>query len=220
MQHKKDYLPNTEIYYRQRNDMFKTNTDTALLGEFMKINSDDKVLDIGCNNGALMLYVSRYDYKEVVGIDIFKEAIDLANENLIDNNVNNYRLICDDVTVHKFNEQFDVILCNPPFFNTSSNGNINENEFLHVARHEGSLNIHSLMETVSKLLKEKGRFYLVHRSLRLSDIITESNNFNLRARSMQLVYDEDKEHSTSVLVEFVKDYHGDVKIMHPKWLKR
>ena len=54
-----DYLPNTDIYYYQHPDMFHTNTDTALLGEFADIRKKDVVLDIGTNNGALLLYAMR-----------------------------------------------------------------------------------------------------------------------------------------------------------------
>lgn len=33
-----EYLHGTDIYLYQRRDMFRMNTDTALLAEFMKIN--------------------------------------------------------------------------------------------------------------------------------------------------------------------------------------
>ena len=42
-----DYLPGTQIYLHQRKDMFRMNTDTALLGNFMKVKEDESVLDIG-----------------------------------------------------------------------------------------------------------------------------------------------------------------------------
>ena len=74
-----DYLPNTHIYLQQKEDMFRINTDTHLLGNFMKINKQDRVLDIGCNNGALLLYASQYTNK-LVGIDILPEAIELAKK--------------------------------------------------------------------------------------------------------------------------------------------
>ena len=43
-----DYLPGTDIYLHQRKDMFRMNTDTALLGYFMKVKENECVMDIGC----------------------------------------------------------------------------------------------------------------------------------------------------------------------------
>ena len=57
-----DYLPNhIDIKIYQHKKMFRINTDTCLLGEFLDFKDDLSVLDIGTNNGALyyiLTYVS------------------------------------------------------------------------------------------------------------------------------------------------------------------
>ena len=68
-----DYLPDTNIYLKQRKDMFRVNTDTHLLGNFMLVKKNESVLDIGTNNGALLLYASRYT-DDLSGVDILKEG--------------------------------------------------------------------------------------------------------------------------------------------------
>ncbi len=214
-----DYLSGTQIYLNQRKDMFRCNTDTALLGNFMKVTCDETILDIGCNNGALMLYASLQNPKHIYGIDIFKEAIELAKSNLVFNKIENYTLIQGDVTKMQLNF-VDVIVCNPPYFNTNENGNKNENEFLKVARHEGTLNLKSLFEVVSKTLKMNGRFYLVHRVSRLVDILQEASYVLLRAKTLQIMYDEDKDEGITVLLEFEKDYQGQLHVLSPKMIKR
>ena len=51
-----DYLPNhPEIKLYQDDKMIRINTDTQCLGEFIKVYKEDTVLDIGTNNGALLL---------------------------------------------------------------------------------------------------------------------------------------------------------------------
>ena len=69
-----DYLPGTDIYLHQRKDMFRMNTDTALLGYFMKVKENECVMDIGTNNGALLLYASMYTQGKLIGVDVQKEA--------------------------------------------------------------------------------------------------------------------------------------------------
>ena len=82
-----DYLPDTNIYLKQRKDMFRVNTDTHLLGNFMLVKKNESVLDIGTNNGALLLYASRYT-DDLSGVDILKEAIELAAFNMEYNGLN------------------------------------------------------------------------------------------------------------------------------------
>ena len=216
---KMDYLSGTDIYLWQRKDMFRCNTDTALLGHFLYVKNNETLLDIGCNNGALMLYASRYNPKHLYGVDLFQEAIDLAQENLNYNKVENFTLYCGDATKIEL-PKVDVIVSNPPYFDTKENGNRNENEFLVAARHEGTLNLKSLFETASRTLKDHGRFYLVHRALRITDIIEISLQFDLRAKLMQIVYDEDRDEATAVLFEFLKYYHGQLHVYNPKITKR
>ena len=82
-----DYLPkhdNIKIY--QSKNMFRINTDTTLLGEFIVIRNNDRILDIGTNNGALLIYASLQGRKcELNGIDINKEALEIARNHTSEN---------------------------------------------------------------------------------------------------------------------------------------
>lgn len=66
-----------------------------------------KVLDIGCGTGYGDFLLSQYA-KEVIGIDISKDAIDFAQEHYKKENLNFY--IMDWEEIEKFNETFDVII--------------------------------------------------------------------------------------------------------------
>ena len=62
-------LPNTDFKIIQDDAMFRINTDTEMLGGFLSCHKKDLVYDFGCNNGALMLYASRFNPKKIVGLD-------------------------------------------------------------------------------------------------------------------------------------------------------
>ena len=49
------YHPDYKV--AQHKDMYHFNSDTCLLGEFININKNDNVLDVGTNNGALLVYI-------------------------------------------------------------------------------------------------------------------------------------------------------------------
>ena len=113
-----DYLPNhIDIKLYQHKKMFRINTDTCLLGEFLDFEPNLEVLDIGTNNAALLLYASLLNPKKIIGIDINKEALEIAKKNLELNNVSNFELLeCD---ANNFNQKMDIIISNPPYFVSS-----------------------------------------------------------------------------------------------------
>jgi len=192
-----NYLHGTEIYLYQRKDMFRVNSDTFLLGTFMNIKKDETVLDVGTNNGALLLYASRFTNK-LIGVDVLEEAIFLAQVNLEHNKIAGYQLI--NSRVQDLNiEPVDVIVCNPPYFTCGDN--MNFNKYLKVARHEVCLTLEELFDSINNLLKKTGRAYLVHRYTRIDDIVKVMNKRNLYLSRINKVYDTRIENYTSVLLE-------------------
>jgi tRNA1(Val) A37 N6-methylase TrmN6 len=122
-----DYLPNhIDIKLYQHKKMFRINTDTCLLGEFLDFKPNLSVLDIGTNNSALLLYSSLLKPKNMVGIDINNEALEIAKRNLDMNNVINYKLIDVDASNFISEDKFDVIISNPPYFVSSEDLKNNE----------------------------------------------------------------------------------------------
>lgn len=198
-----DYLPNTQIYLHQRKDMFRMNTDTALLGQFMSVKEDESVLDIGTNNGALLLYASQYTKGKLIGVDIQQEACELADMNLKDNQIVDYEIICSDIKdVHL--KDIDVVVCNPPYFRVVNDKQQNESIYKKIARHECYLTFDVLCECVASFLKEKGRFYIVHRADRLVDLCSELRKNQLEIKTVQFIRDEENENAHGVLIEAVK----------------
>ncbi|MBP3398665.1 MAG: methyltransferase, partial [Erysipelotrichaceae bacterium] len=154
----KDYLPNTGMTIVQREDMFRMNTDTKLLGQFMKIKRSDTVLDLGCNNGALMLYASVHHPRFIYGVDLFEEALKLAKQNLELNQIENFELIHGDATEVVL-PKVDVIVSNPPYFKTVDERRKNDNPYRAAARHEGSLTIERLLKVCEKTLSDHGHLF-------------------------------------------------------------
>lgn len=205
-----DYLPKSHIPLRQVKGMFKMNSDTVLLGEFLRVYDNETVLDIGTNNGALLLYASQYPFKQLIGVDIFQEAIDVAKENLqhYRNQCTFYCCLIQQVMIDKV----DVIVCNPPYFNDDNEVNLNKNKFLKAARHEVNLPLNDLFSSFKRLISDNGRIYMVHRANRLIELVCEAEKNKLAIRTLQFVYDDHKEHAISVLIEMVNGQKSDVKI--------
>ena len=83
-----------------------------------------------------------------------------------------------------------------------------------IARHEVHLPLEDLLETISGLLKMKGKAYLVHRPDRLTDILTEARHHRLEAKRVQFVYPKEGKESNIVLIELMKDgLPGGLKVL-------
>ena len=86
---------------------------TLSLLKKMNIETKD-ILEIGTGTGAISISLKKNINSNIDAIDISSDAIDLAKENALLNNVDiNYR-VCD---IHEFNssKKYDLIISNPPY---------------------------------------------------------------------------------------------------------
>ncbi|MBQ2471802.1 MAG: methyltransferase, partial [Acholeplasmatales bacterium] len=114
----KDYLPNhPEIELYQDDEMLRINTDTMVLGEFLNIYRNDTVLDMGTNQGALLLYANMFHPKKLIGLESNQRGCDLAIKNMELNHIDNAKIICGNIITYT-SDPVDVIICNPPYFKT------------------------------------------------------------------------------------------------------
>ena len=214
---KTDYLPGTEFTLVQQDDMYHFNSDTVLLGRFMKAKQKDSVLDIGCASGALLLYASLHHPRQITGIDLFEEVLDQARLNLERNHVQ-AELVCTRVQDYKPTEQFDVIVCNPPYFDTENEELISTNPYLACARHEANLTMDELFRNVRRLLRTNGHFYLVHRASRLNELHQTSSAYGLQAVTMIPVYKNRTSGASGVLLEYCFGKKRQLRIGQPVYL--
>lgn len=91
-----------------------THETTALCVEFLEkyVPGKNKLLDIGCGSGILMLIGKRLGAEKVVGIDIDSNVKDVVIENFEKNNIkDNYEIIIGDL-VEDINEKYDLVVSN------------------------------------------------------------------------------------------------------------
>lgn len=211
-----DYIHNSDIYVYQRKDMFRVNSDTAQLAHFMHIKKGERVLDVGTNNAALLLYANQFEPSYLCGVEIQKEACEVAEYNMKKNNIEHAHIVhCDFL---KFEQSgFDVVVCNPPYFEQGSHREP-ELSMRAIARHEYFMQMKPLFANIAKCLKEGGRLYMVHRSNRLADIMEMGRKYHLEIKTLQFVYDHNKEEATAVLIEAVKGAGNHCKVKQPIYL--
>lgn len=211
-QNELDYLPNTSLRLFQSDDMFKFNTDTMLLGNFITMKSGLRVLDIGCNNGALLLYCSQFKPSILVGVDIVAQACELAKQNLKLNNIENWSIVNCDVE-DLVQDQFDIIVSNPPFDDQKASL-IRNSTYHNFARFTHELSLEKLVEQVRVRLKDNGHFFMIHRATRINDIIFLLRKNKMSVDRMEFVYHRRNSFAQKVLISVVKRANSDCKVYH------
>jgi len=89
-----------------------------------RIKNNFKVLDLCAGSGAIGIAIARLSNASVICVDISKEALLVAEENTIINGVSEkVRLLQSDM-FENINEEFDIIVSNPPYIKTHDINNL------------------------------------------------------------------------------------------------
>jgi tRNA1Val (adenine37-N6)-methyltransferase len=139
----------------------KIGTDSLILGAWTQVKiAPKRILDIGTGTGVLSLMMAqKYPSAEIVAVDIDPLAANRANENFRANSIGvNCYAERHDIRDYVSNEQFDLIISNPPYF---ENALKSSSEQKAIARHTDTLPLNLLFERVSELLSEDGAFSII-----------------------------------------------------------
>lgn len=205
-----DYLMKDKVPIIQTKDSFSFSLDTILLGYFAKksIKDNFKIADLCAGNGAASLYLSyfnqaQYDLIEIQApmADIAKRSIEL---NELQERVEVHQGDVNDSWQILTKDTYDVVLCNPPYFKIPEGHKINPEEKKAIARHEILINLEQVIEQASGLLKTKGKFYMVHRPERLSEIVLALNKYGLQLRVVQPFIPKVGQDANLIIIQAVK----------------
>jgi len=134
----------------------KVSTDACIQGAWTPIADDVvDVLDIGAGTGLLSLMLAQRSRNiQIDAIELDADAATQASENIRASMwADRINVIQGDVTTHPFTKQYDMVICNPPFFNNSLLG---EDEQRNSVRHTITLTYDALLGALGNVLKPTG----------------------------------------------------------------
>lgn len=208
---------NLSIY--QDPEFFCFSLDSVILANYSNIRlRDENIIDLGCGNGVIPLILSKRTNKKIIGVEIQKKCFDLAIESVKYNKLDNQiELINSDIKDldERYNNYFDLILCNPPYFKINDKNFLNISKEKQIARHELMLNLDKLFSVSKKLLKNNGNIDIVHRPERLLEIFDSMRKYNIEPKRIKFVYENINKPSTLVLVEGQQNGKPGLKIDEP-----
>ena len=193
--------------------------DAVLLSGFARVKKGEKVLDMGTGTGIIpVLLASKTVGEYFTGLEIQEECAEMAARSVKYNNLE------DRVSIRQGDikeavsifgaASFHVVTCNPPYM-IGQHGLTNPHMPKAIARHEILCTLEDVVSQASKLLGDRGRFYMVHRPFRLAEIIYTLKQYKLEPKRMRLVHPYVDKEPNMVLIDCAKGGNPRITVDSP-----
>ncbi|OAH56760.1 MULTISPECIES: tRNA1(Val) (adenine(37)-N6)-methyltransferase [Bacillaceae] len=218
-----DYLLAEELRIIQSPTVFSFSLDAVLLARFASVpKTRGSIIDLCSGNGVIPLLMSAKTSVPITGVEIQERLCDMAvrsvQYNKLDDQIKMVNGDLKNAPELLGMEKHTLITCNPPYFLTPSDGELNMNEHVAIARHEIKCTLEDCIRSSSRLLKQGGKAAFVHRPGRLLDILTLMRKYRVEPKRLRFVYPKHGKEANTVLVEGIKDGAPDLKILMPLYV--
>lgn len=201
----------------QNTDYFCFGIDSVLLANFVESNSSkNNIVDLCSGSGVISVIVSqKKKCNKIYAVELQNEMYDLLDRNVKINSLEEKIVpLKGDVKNFTMNEKVDIVVSNPPYKEVGT-GVENPNTVKYIARHEKECTLEDIFKCSSKLLKQKGKLYLVHKPQRIPDLISVARKYKLEPKKMRLVYPTINSKPSIVLIEYVYFGGNELEVLSP-----
>lgn len=200
-------------------EKFCFGVDAVFLSDFARVKPGETVLDMGTGNGIIPILLSaKTQGKRFTGLEIQEETAEMARRSVRHNHLEDrIEIVTGDIkeAAEIFKPAFfDVITTNPPYM-ISEHGLKNPDDAKAIARHEVLCSLDDILRESMRLLQDKGRFYMIHRPFRLTEILIKMNHYKLEPKRIQFIYPHIDREPAMVLVEGVRGAKPRVTVEPP-----
>ncbi len=214
---RKDDLQLCGFHIWQDTREFCFGIDAVLLSAFAKVRKGERVLDLCAGNGIVpILLAGKTEAAEIFGLEINPRQVSLASRSISENGLRHVHVAEGDVKNISAvfpGQTFDVVTCNPPYI---ADGRIqNASRSRAIARHEVLCTLEDVVRGASSVLKYGGRFFMVHRPDRLTQILETMRKHRLEPAYMRLVHTRKDAPAGLILVEGTKGGGAFLRVMPP-----
>lgn len=203
----------------QNSTKFCFGIDAVLLANYAKVKRTDKVVDLCTGNGVIpFLIAGKSNSQNIIGVEIQEDNVEMANRSIELNELQD-RVKIQYGDVKNLSDELEngstqVVTVNPPYM-IANHGIKNEDPSKLIARHEIMCTLDDVIKTSSKLLCDKGRFYMIHKPFRLAEIFSIMLKYRIEPKSMMLVHSKVDKEPSMVLIEGIKGAKSRIRIDRP-----
>ena len=193
--------------------------DAVLLSNFARVKKGERVLDLGTGTGIIpILLTAKTEGENFVGLEIQEESADMARRSVSHNQLDEkVEIVTGDIkeAANIFGlASFDVITTNPPYM-IGQHGIANESDTKAIARHEVLCTLDDILRESARVLKPRGRFYMVHRPFRLAEILSKMVEVGIEPKRMRMVHPFIDKEPNMVLIEGMRGANSRMTVERP-----
>ena len=193
--------------------------DAVLLSGFAKVKPGERALDLGTGTGIIpILLEAKTKGEHFTGLEIQPESADMAARSVAYNHLEEkITIVTGDIkeASARFGAgSFEVITTNPPYM-IGQHGIQNDANAKTIARHEVLCDLDDILRESAKMLKQGGRFYMVHRPFRLAEIFSKMVAYHIEPKRMRLVYPFVDKEPNMVLIEGLRGGKSRLTVEKP-----
>lgn len=206
----------------QSSDEYRFTTDAVLLANFCNDMKGKLCVEFCAGSGVISILVAAKKHPtKVVAIELQPQLSDMAKRSVQFNGLDNViDVVCGDVlnAVDFIDHPADVVVCNPPYRRLGS-GETQLANNLALCRHEIAITLEQVIATASKVLNNRGTFYLVHQAERTAEIISTCEKNKLAVKEIVPVCPRRGKEPNLVLIRAVKCGGADCKLRLPIYIE-
>jgi len=215
-----DYLLAEDLRIIQSPSVFSFSLDAVLLSKFAYLPiQKGNILDLCTGNGVIPLLLSTRTKGHITGVEIQDRLYDMAERSIAYNGLSErIKMIHGDIKDMPKQlgyGKYDVVTCNPPYFKTPGQEEINKNEHYAIARHEIYCTLEDVIRVSGQLVRPGGKVALVHRPGRFLEIVELMRKYKIEPKRIRFVYPKLGKEANTLLIEGTKDGKPDLKILPP-----
>lgn len=205
-----DDLEFKDLKIIQNKEGFCFGIDAVLLSDFAKnIKDNSKVIDLGTGTGIIsILLCGKTKLKNIIGVEVQKDVFDMACRSIQLNGLEDRFQVINKNVIELENiyepNYFDVVVTNPPY-KKQNTGLCNNDQKKLISRHEVLADLSDFIRISSRLLKDRGELYMIHRPERIVDILSVMRNYKIEPKEIRLVFSNEKNPPKMVLIKGVKN---------------
>lgn len=203
-----DDLQRSNLKIIQNPGKFCFGMDAVLLSGFVTVKPGEQLTDLCTGTGIIPLLLSaKTEGRHFTGIELQKDMADMAGRSVLMNGLESrVEIRCGDIREKKdlpAQGSQDAVTCNPPYM-AGQKGIRNPDDALAIARHEICCTLSDAVRAGAYLLKNGGRYAIVHRPSRLSELFSALRENGLEPKRLKFVHPFLRKEANMVLVEAVK----------------
>lgn len=202
----------------QSSEEFRLGRDALALARFAALHRDDRVCDLGCGVGSLLLALAEREPRLTLdGVELRVSASELCKENLQRNGLRGV-IITGDMQ-DRYPElpwgSYDLVTANPPYFPVGT-GKVAQDAARAQARTEETYTLRAACAVAARLCRNGGKFALCLRPERLAEAFQALQENHFAPKRMQLLQSAPDREANLVLIEAVRNGKPGLRVLPVK----